>query len=81
MIKHHNSLTWQLWLQYGFYVGNRFMALPSCRLAVVMRRVALYCPASRGRVRVISVDHLPGGTCLLVYSTSSVSDRTSSNVK
>lgn len=25
-----------------------FMALPSCRLAVVMRRVALYCPASLG---------------------------------
>ena len=22
MIKHHNSLTWQLWLRYGFYVGT-----------------------------------------------------------
>ena len=21
LIKHHNSLTWQLWLRYGFYVG------------------------------------------------------------
>ncbi len=57
------------------------MALPSCRLAVVMRRVALYCPASKGRERVISSISYPGGTCLLVYSTSSVSDRTSSNVK
>ena len=34
------------------------MALPSCRLAVVMRRVALYCPASSGRVRVHLLDHL-----------------------
>ena len=22
LIKHHNSLTWQLWLRYGFYVGT-----------------------------------------------------------
>ena len=38
-------------------------------------------PGSKGRVRVISSIICPGGTCLLVYSTSSVSDRTSSNVK
>ena len=35
-----------------------FMALPSCRLAVVMRRVALYCPASKGAGQGDLLDHL-----------------------
>lgn len=80
LIKHHNSLTWQLWLRYGFYVGTVHGA------AVLQAgggdaQGGVVLPGLKGRVRVISSIICPGGTCLLVYSTSSVSDRTSSNVK